>query len=77
MFSLLAVQFWATSVAETAVKCSWGVLMYHRNAEVCQRPRSWMVKSSTPARAADVAAPILKLWPAYLWSGRPKATKTF
>ena len=37
-------------------------------AELCHRPRSWMVESLTPARAADVAAPNRKLWPAYWWS---------
>ena len=34
-------------------------------AELCHLPKIWMVESSTPARAADVAAPMRKLWPAY------------
>ena len=39
--------------------------MYCRKAALCHRHRAWMVESSTPARAADVAAPIRKLCPVY------------
>ena len=44
--------------------CSLGMLIYCKKAALCQRPRAWIVESSTLARAADVAAPIRKLWPA-------------
>ena len=47
--------------------------MYVRNAELFQRPRTLIVESSIPARAAAVAAPIRKLWPAKCWYGRPPA----
>ena len=42
---------------------SWtlGVLMYIRNAELCQHPKPWIMESLIPAQAAMVAAPILKL----------------
>ena len=68
---------WVANVRERAASRSCGVLMYLRNAALCHLPRSWIVESSTPANAADVAAPILKLWPAYWSAGNPFATNTF
>ena len=43
---------------------SLGIQMYCKKAALCHRPRAWMVESSTPANAADVAAPMRKLCPA-------------
>ena len=56
---------------ESEASCSLGMCMYCRKAALCQQPRAWIVESSTPARAAEVAAPIRKLWPAYWCCGRP------
>ena len=57
--------FWPcpASVVERAMRLSFSILMYSKNAELCQRPSIWMAESSSPARAAVVAAPILKLCP--------------
>ena len=49
---------------ESEASCSLGMRIYCKKAALCQRPRAWIMESSTPARAADVAAPIRKLWPA-------------
>ena len=63
------------SVEESAASLSCGVLTYRKNAALCHRPRSWIVESSTPARVAVVAAPILKLWPAYWCWGKPRVSR--
>jgi len=60
-------------VLENAAKWSLGVLMYAEKAELFHLPIFLIVESSMPAWAADVAAPILKLWPAKLSCGRPRA----
>lgn len=52
------------SRVDMEASCSRGVRMYCRKAALCHRLRAWMVESSTPAKAADVAAPMQKLWPA-------------
>ena len=57
------------------IRCSWGIRMYCRKAELCHLPRVWIVESSTPARAADVAAPIRKLCPASSPCGRPRPAR--
>ena len=49
---------------ESEASCSLGMCTYCKKAARCQRPRAWIMESSTPARAAEVAAPIRKLWPA-------------
>ena len=38
--------------------------LYSKKAALCHRLRTWMVESSIPARAAEIAALILKQWPA-------------
>ena len=50
--------------AERVASLSLGVRTYRRKAVLCERPGTWMAESSIPAKAAVVAAPILKLWPA-------------
>ena len=56
---------------ENVASFSFGVRMYNRKAELCHLPNAWIVESSMPASAAVVAAPILKLWPAYWCCGKP------
>ena len=48
---------------ENCASCSLGVHMYDRKAELIHLPSVRIVKSSIPALAADVAAPIMKLCP--------------
>ena len=60
-------RFCPASVAESAASCSFGIRTYRKNAELCHCPNVCSTESSTPAMAAVVAAPILKLWPQY-WS---------
>ena len=50
-------------VAEMAVMRCHGVRMYSRYADDFHQPIVWIIDSLTPALAAVVAAPILKLWP--------------
>ena len=59
-----------------AASCSLGMRMYCRKAELCHFPRVWIVESSMPARAAEVAAPMRKLCPAYSSCGRPREERT-
>ena len=49
---------------ESEASCSLGMRIYCKKAALYQWPRGWIVESPTPARAAEVAAPIRKLWPA-------------
>ena len=37
--------------------------LYSKKVALCHRLRTWMVESSIPARAAEIAALILKQWP--------------
>ncbi len=60
-----------TNAAEAPAKRALGVLMYLRNAALYHLPKVWINESSIPASAAEVAAPILKLCPAYWSDGRP------
>ena len=64
----------AAKADDNIASCSGGVLRYRRKAELCHRPNSWIVESSTPANAAVVAAPIRKLCPAYWPWGTPRVT---
>ena len=64
------------SLFEMAASCSFGIWMYCRKAELCHLPRVWIVESSMPARAAEVAAPMRKLCPAYSSCGRPREERT-
>ena len=50
-------------VAEIAVMRCHSVRMYSRYADDFHQPIVWIIDSLTPALAAVVAAPILKLWP--------------
>ncbi len=54
----------AAMQAVSGASCSLGIRIYSRNAALDHRPKAWMTESSSPAWAAAVAAPILKLWPA-------------
>ena len=60
-------------VVDKAAKRSLGVWMYWRNAALCQQPSIWIAESSIPTAAAEVAAPIWKLWPAKWCCGKPIA----
>ena len=62
---------------DSAANRSGGVSMYRKKAALCHRPRSWIAESSTPAKAADVAAPIRKLCPAYWSAGNPSVIRIF
>ena len=61
---------------ERVASLSLGVRTYHTKAVLCQRPRTWMAESSISAKAAVVAAPILKLWLAKSDWSRPPAVST-
>ena len=56
---------------ESAASCSLGLRIYCRKTALCQQLRAWIMESPTPARAAEVAASIQKLWPAYWCCSRP------
>ena len=62
-----------TSVSATAQILSLGVRIYSVYAEFSHRPMVLINESWTPLFAAVVAAPILKLWPAYLEASTPDA----
>ena len=64
-----------TSLLEIEVSTSRGNLMYSWYAALSHRPNVFIVESSIPTAAAVVAAPIRKLWPAYLDLSRPTADK--
>ena len=55
----------AASLCDTSDKLPRGIRTYARYAELDHLPRILMTASSTPAAAADVAAPMQKLWPEY------------
>ena len=55
----------AASLRETSDKLPRGMRMYARYAELDHLPRILMTASSTPAVAADVAAPMRKLCQEY------------
>ena len=46
---------------ESVASFSLGIRMHCKKAALFQRPRAWIVESSTPSRTAEVAAPIWKL----------------
>ena len=59
-----------TNMGVSAASVCLGVRIYVKKAVLDQRPKALMIESSTPACAAAVTAPILKLCPAYRdWSG--------
>ena len=60
-----------TSVAATAQILSLGVQIYSVYAKLSHQPMVLINESWTPLLAAVVAAPILKLWPAYLEASTP------
>ena len=61
----------AASLPVTAASLSRGTLTYRRYAALSHLPSVLISESSTPAIAAVVAAPILKLWPAYFPASIP------
>ena len=52
------------------------IRIYCRKAEICHLSRVWIVESSMSARAAEVAALMRKLCPAYSSYGRPREERT-
>ncbi len=54
---------------ESVARCVCEVFIYCKKAELCHLPRVLITESSRPFWAAVVAAPILKLCPAYLSCG--------
>ena len=52
-------------------ECRLKVRIYVKKAVLDQRPKALIVESSTPACAAAVAAPIMKLCPVYRDWSRP------
>ena len=54
------------SCLEIKARCSRGSRIYCKKAALCHLPRACIVESSIPARAAEVAAPMRKLWPVYI-----------
>ena len=54
-----------------------GMHTYDKYAELFQRPRVWIVESSTPLAAAVVAAPMRKLWPEYNELSKPACCNNF
>jgi len=58
------------------VRCDFSVLVYLRKAALCHLPKIWIRVSSNPASAAEVAAPILKLWRAYWVDGEVEILQT-
>ena len=67
----LGLQTWAVRVLDTDASFSLGIHIYCKKAALCHLPSVCIVESSTPANAAEVAAPILKLWPTYWCCGSP------
>ena len=57
---------------EKVARCSLGVLMYARKAELLHLPFFLIMESSMPALAAEVTAPIRKLCQAKLSCRRPR-----
>jgi len=62
-------------IRDRLARRSFGDRTYRRKAELCQRPKVWIVESSNPTKAAVVAAPIRKLCPANWSWGSPMALR--
>ena len=54
-------RFCTEDTEESVASFSLGIRMHCKKAALFQRPRAWIVESSTPSRTAEVAAPIWKL----------------
>ena len=65
------------NTADSDASFSLGVRTYTKKAALFHLPKERMVESSRPARAAAVAAPILKLCPANCSCGSPSAWSAF